>query len=271
MAATMKRLCLSALCLGMLALFSGCKIVDGDLAAGSVIAGFPTESPAGSPEETSAESPEETSAESPEETMQGDGTEEQEEQGNDPTPTPTPSPTPTSVQKPSSQFDNGYPEWGGGADQGNGQTFFPVPDNIPSSSSPVLSPLPDPSQGKATTNTSGVSILEGKDLDLSGNLKKAVDAMKQQLKDEKNITNFSLLLVSMEPDHPGGDVRIKLNSSYRNKTAYIYRLDSSYSIVPLDHETDYTTRKLDESDFSDNELELKYGSNIGTFVILFGV
>lgn len=136
-----------------------------------------------------------------------------------------------------------------------------------------ISTLPDAAKGKATTDTQDVKILEGQNLTLTDkNLKKAFDVAQNQLKADKNFNNFSLLSVSTEQKLADSNVKLKLNDTYKGKVAYVYFVNSNGNIVKINtnSDKDYVSYTLDSEHFSNNELQIKFGNQAGTFMIVFG-
>ena len=158
----------------------------------------------------------------------------------------------------------------GGGDSGGGIAFF---SSGGGGNCVPISPLPDATKGKATTGSQGVKILEGQNLTLTDeNLKKAFDVAQNQLKTDKRFSKFSLLLVSTEQKPTDGNVKLKLNDTYKNKVAYVYFVNSNGNIVKINpnSDKDYVSYTLDSEHFANNVLQIKFGNQAGTFMIVFG-
>lgn len=175
-------------------------------------------------------------------------------------PAPEPTPTPT----PGDGYDgDGYE----GGDSGGGIASFS------GGGSGIQSLLPDPAKGKATTSSDNISILEGQNLRLSDkNLEKALEDIKGELKDEKTYSQFSFLIVSTTNKLDDNNVKIKLNDTYREKTAYLYFMDTEGTLQKLYKNKDSLVYSvtLDEKNFVNRELLLNFEGKVGSVICCFG-
>lgn len=177
-------------------------------------------------------------------------------------PEPTPSPTPS----PGDGYEgDGY----AGGDSGSGIASFDSGNN----SGSIVSPLPDPTKGKATTSSSNVSILEGENLHPSDkNLENALEEIKRELKEEKTYSQFSFLIVSSADTQNGSTVKVKLNDTYKNKIAYLYFMDTEGTLQKQYKNKDSLAYSviLDEKNFPNRELTLNFVGKAGSIICCFG-
>lgn len=180
-------------------------------------------------------------------------------------PTPAPTPTPT----PGGGYDgDGYGSDSGGGDSGGGIASFSGYGD-----SAIENFLPDPAKGKATVSfIEGLSILEGQNLSLSDkNLQKALDDIQSELKDRKQFTKFSFLIVSLTKRNDN-KIKIKLNDTYDEKVAYQYFVDEKGTIQKLDKDGDIMGLSviLDDKNFANRELTVDFMGKTGFMVYCFG-
>lgn len=173
-------------------------------------------------------------------------------------------------------------DYSGGGDEGGGITSFSSPESKDESRLISDSSLPIPSTHAVVLTGGVVDILENVKLKPDGTLDTTNknylnDAkfcanllrMKQELSDKK-FNDVRFLTVVQKTNSDEGEVRIKLDSSYRRKTAHVFFVNENGSIVKLSSNKDYISYKLDEHNFADDILTLKFGPQPGTFVLAFG-
>lgn len=177
--------------------------------------------------------------------------------------------SPAPEPKPSDPGEGYYDEYQSD-DNGAGLASF-------STSAYLEKSLPNKNRGTASVfsgcTDEEVTILEGSKLDISDkNLKDAIDEIKNQLKNDEKFKEFSFLIISLPQKIVENHIKIKLNDTYKGKTAYFFYVDTHGAIKKLqkDSDKDYIPYTLDEKNLVNNILDVDLDNQTGYFIYCFG-